>query len=516
MSGHATTLVRPAAASEPVTVTDGWRRLAVGMLFVNPARELVKAIPLLIALLFAGHSGNPDSHQPPWSLIGVGVVVAIGVLRWCTTRYQITDTHVRVRKGLIRRRLLTVPRDRVRTVDVSAHPFQRVLGLVRVEVGTGTSDRRKETLALDGLATGRAATLRDELLHRASEPTSADPATPPASEEDLAVFRPRWIGYAPATLSGAVTALFLLGLGWRITGEAHLHPDKIGVVRALLGHLRTTPLWQDAAEVAVAGALLIGLLSVAGYILAFWGFRLTRTRAHTLQVRRGLATTRAVTIEERRLRGVELSEPLLLRAVGGARCIAIATGLRVGRGSERGGSLLLPPAPRAVAVDVASRVSGAHAAMVAPLIGHGPAARRRRYTRALGSAALLVAVAAAWWWLGSLPGAVVLGSLVLVPTAAALAHDRFASLGHLVVDGWLVTRVGSLIRRRSVLAVDGVIGINLRQSYFQRRAGVSTLTATTAAGRGGYRAVDVDDAQALVLARALVPDQLAGLTTGTA
>ena len=82
--------------------------------------------------------------------------------------------------------------------------------------------------------------------------------------------------------------------------------------------------------------------STVGYALAFWDFRLTRHPGGTLHVTRGLITTRATTIEERRLHGVEISEPLLLRMVAGARLIAIATGLRVGRGAERGGSLLAP------------------------------------------------------------------------------------------------------------------------------------------------------------------------------
>src|SRR5439155_26278935 len=113
------------------------------------------------------------------------------------------------------------------------------------------------------------------------------------------------------------------------------------------------------------------IASTIGYLLAFWNFRLTRHPSGTLHVRRGLITTRSTTIEERRLRGVEISEPLLLRSVRGARVLAIATGLRVGRGAERGGSLLLPPAPHTEAVRVAALVLGSDAAFTAPLVAHG-------------------------------------------------------------------------------------------------------------------------------------------------
>ena len=80
-----------------------------------------------------------------------------------------------------------------------------------------------------------------------------------------------------------------------------------------------------------------------------------------------------------------------MRWAGGARCVAIATGLRVGRGAERGGSLLFPPGPRAEAHRVAADVLRTAVPLTAPLTPHGPRARRRRYTRALAGGVAIVA-----------------------------------------------------------------------------------------------------------------------------
>ena len=139
------------------------------MLLVEPAREVIKFIPLLIALIFAGRAGESG---PPWGLIGTAAVIALGISRWLTTRYRITPTVIEVRKGLLQRKHLTVPRDRVRTVDVSAHPLQRVLGLVKVQIGTGTSHHGAELLALDGLRASSSTALRAELLHHAKDPVA--------------------------------------------------------------------------------------------------------------------------------------------------------------------------------------------------------------------------------------------------------------------------------------------------------------------------------------------------------
>ena len=99
-----------------------WRRLAPGMLLVEPVRELIRFIPMLIVLIFAGRVGDTG---PPWGLVATGAVIALGISRYATTRYRISDALVEVRRGVFQRRHLTVPRDRIRTVDVSAHPLQR-------------------------------------------------------------------------------------------------------------------------------------------------------------------------------------------------------------------------------------------------------------------------------------------------------------------------------------------------------------------------------------------------------
>lgn len=140
-------------------------------------------------------------------------------------------------------------------------------------------------------------------------------------------------------------------------------------------------------------------------------------------------------------------------------------------------------------------------AVDAPLVAHGPAAVRRRWTRALvlpvvAGVAMLVVGVPVWAW--------VLWALIL-GCAGLLAADRARSLGHLVRDGWLVTRTGSLERRRDHLDTAGIIGWTVRQTYIQRRAGVATLIAATAAGQKRYAVLDIPAEQAWPVAAAASP-----------
>lgn len=494
--------------SRPADVpgADGWRRLSPRMLLIHPVVELGKSFPLLIGALFAGSNTGAGEY---WGLGVAVIVIGLAISRWFTTRYRIDAEQIQLRRGLLRRQTVNARLDRVRTVDVTSHLLHRALGLARVTIGTGTSDRRRhEGLTLDGVDVDAAQHLRAELLH--NQPLTPTPTIArPAYEQDLAVFDPRWVRFAPFNLSGAITALAVVGFVARIVNDAHVDLERVGPVRSAGHDLSSTSL----AAIVVVGLLVVlvfvALTSTVGYVLAFWGFHLTRHEGGSLHVSRGLLTTRNTSIEHRRLRGVELSEPLFLRWVGGARALTIATGLRVGRGAERGGTVLMPPAPRAEVVRVVDAVLATDRPLGATLTRHGQVARRRRYVRAVGAVlialvGLLIAGVLEGW-----PLSVGFAGLVLVP-AAALAEDRYRNLGHAVVADHLVTRSGALVRRRVMIESDGIVGWKMRQTFFQRRVGVMTLTAATAAGRQGYRVVDVAPAEAEGVIAACSP----GLTDG--
>jgi putative membrane protein len=486
-----------------------WHRLHPRMLLVHPILEIGRALPALLGVFVAG-SAQGNQY---WGLGATAVVAVYSLTRWFTTRLRITPDSVQLRHGLLRRKTVNTSRDRIRTVDVTSHPLHRMLGLARVVIGTGTNDRKGQgRLVLDGLPVEVATTLRDDLLHR--RPVDLVKDSEASSEQRaLATLDRRWIKFAPFTLSGVVTGLVIWGFYWRVQGESGVDLLHSGPLRSMSDALRRLP---TAAEVlVVVGALVVfvAVTSTVGYVLSFWNFRLIRHDGGTLQVTRGLLTTRATSIERRRLAGAAMSEPMPLRAVGAARTTAVATGLRSGRGAERGGEVLLPPAPREVALTVMTQVLDGSPAVTAALRPHGRAAHRRRLVRALFGGALLAGASVIVWLVGTPVWVLVVGVAALI-AAVPLGLDRYRSLGHALEDGYLVTAHGSLVRRRAVLERTAVIGWNVRSSFFQRRAGLVTLTATTAAGRQGYGVWDVDGPEALALAQAVTPDLLPQFRTG--
>lgn len=532
-----------------------WRRLSSRMLLVHPVRQVGQVIPALFGLLVAGRAMGDGQLWWLAPLAVLGVIV-LSVLRWVTTTYRITPEQVQLRTGLLQRKTISTPADRVRSVDVTASALHRVLGLAKVQIGTGGHEAGKG-LSLDSLTVSEAAGLRAELLHRsaagnsdaggageaqnatgavtpsdpAGVPEPADrlgrdtlgwygpeaaasgsvpagqPAAPAELESELVRMDPRWVRFAPFTMSGVLGAAAIFGLGSRLLDQSGVDATEVGPIRGGLAYLQRTPIWLDVLQGLLGLVVLVTLLSIGGYALLYWGFRLTRHPGGSLHVTRGLLTTRAISIEERRLRGLELAEPLLLRAVGAAHLGGITTGLRSRGGADGGSSLLLPPAPVGVALDVAAQILRDRTPLEVPLTSHGPAARQRRFTRALMGAFFLVAAAGLAVWSGAPPW-LTLAALLTLPLAILLAADRYRALGHAVAGQFLVTRAGSLFRRRDVLECDGIIGWNLRQSFFQRRAGLATLTATTAAGRQQYAVTDLPLPLAVSLGNRAVPGLL--------
>ncbi|WP_327149841.1 PH domain-containing protein [Nocardia sp. NBC_01329] len=508
----------PVTAREPATILDRdddepWLRLDRRMLLVHPVQEVVKFLPAVIGAVILGVS----SGNPLYSLLGLVVVIPYAATLWFTTTYRVGPTHVELRTGLIRRKRLSVPRARIRSVDIEADPLHRILGLAVVVIGTGREADTDDRFRLDALAAEHVRPLRAELLAHtrdihfaADDPTPArlaekgdtNPETEELGGEEIGHWQPSWVRYAPLSLTGFALAASALG----VAAQFGFGAAEISISRNTVDSVRDFGLLSLLLLAFGALAVMVAVVSIAAcahYLATNFGLRVT-DHGSTLQIRRGLFTLRRITLDTARLRGATLCEPLLLRLAGAAQLEAVMTG-------ENPRQKILPQSPRAAVERTAARLLSPHrntgtsdgpttlsALADVPLTRHGPAARRRRYIRACWPvpliAAILIVISTAglnlpaWWWL--LP-------LVLIPVCALLAEDRYRGLGHAVVptaDGsptWLIVRSGSLDRERTCLEAPGIIGWTVRQTFWQRRAGLATVGAATAAGKKLYRIEDI-------------------------
>jgi putative membrane protein len=469
------------------------------MLLVHPVTELRRfVVPLVGVFLFGATQGGPGAVV---GIAALAIPVAIGVVRYLTTSYRIADGRIELQRGLLNRQRLSTPLDRVRTVDLTASVVHRLLRLSTVGIGTGTAGTDgSDRLELDALATSDATALRDRLLAgataRAGDTDEGSGDGVPPTAEPLVTFTPRWLWYAPFTSTGLVIVGGILGAVGQIAGEYDVD-------------IRIDETASAPSGVLIAAAVVVLLLAalaitVLGYLVANGGLTLTR-QPGSWHLRRGLLTTRETSIDVERVAGVSIGEPAALRLARGARLSAIVTGLDR---SDAGSEVLVPPAPAVVARTAATAVLGTVAPIDSPLVGHGPKAVRRRYVRALVPA-LLLALAVVLAVLAGLSAWLLLVAPVPVAVAVALAADRARSLGHALSGEHLVARSGSLLRSRDILECEHVIGWTFHDTWFQRRAGLTTLDATTAGGRGRVTVLDLPVTDATSLADDALPGLVA-------
>lgn len=577
-----------------------WRRLDRRMLLIHPVRELVRYIPVLIVAVIAG----TRSDNPGWSLIALVAIVGLAVAQWFTTTYRIGPDTVELRRGLLQRKTLTVPRSRIRSVDVHADLLHRLLGLVVLAIGTGQHAGKEERFHLDGVSAAQVPELRALLLsgHPETEAGQADsPAEAPARGPEIGRWRPQWVRYAPLSLTGLA-----------VIGPAVGVAAKFGVAGAVAdsetvrGIGRHSALYITAVVLAaiVVIALAVAVFDCLRYLTTYFGLTVT-VEGSTLRLRHGLLTTRQTDLDLSRLRGATVKEPLLLRLAGGAELEAIMTGTSprqkllpqsprpavdhtlaelldkqlhsaplldpttatTGTNAAADGTTWSPsvtPVVGAAIIDarrsrdagggdagaapwgsgasasdrtapqgVSSGVGAPHAEVGAargdtaaqegggaapariPLREHGGRARGRRYTRAVGPVVVAAGALAVSVGVGvAVPGWAWVVVVVVLVGAVGLARDRYRGLGHAVLPtagarpAWLITRHGSLERDRDCLEAPGIIGWTVRQTLFQRRAGLATVVAATAAGKKRYHVIDVPLEQAWELIEAVTPGRL--------
>ncbi len=451
------------------------------MLLVHPVHQLLRQLPLLVGSVVLGSA----TGNKAWSVAALVVLVLFGIARWFTTTYRIDGEQIQRREGVLQRTVLSLPRNRIRSVSTDARLLHRLLGLTVVRVSTGQEAKGDAEFALDAVRSGEVPELRAILLSDLLV-TSTEEAP---QDRVIARWQPSWLRYSPLSFTGLAMIAAAIGLVYQTGAVAALEDSKLA--REGLDAAERFGVVVTVAVAAVAVLVLSVLLSVVRSLVTFGNLVLSRRddggRDGVLHLKHGLLRAREHTFDMRRLRGGTVREPLLVRMFGGARLDAVMTGVD-GCGEA---SLLLPPCPVSTAQGVLAELIGRTEVVSGELRGHGAVATRRRWSRALAFPALLGLALVASAFVVTVPlWAWVLWG-VAAATAAFLAADRSRALGHRVGDGWLVARAGSVERRRDCIAAAGIIGWTVRQSWFQRRAGVATLVAATAAGVKGYRVLDV-------------------------
>jgi putative membrane protein len=414
-----------------------------------------------------------------------------GFLSWRATTYAVTANSFRLHQGVFQKSERTIPLDHVQSVDTVQGVIQRFFGVVEVRIETAGGGSSEPDASLSALDRTAAQALRREVegsRQAKTEVTTGPTVLRRLSTRDLLV--------AGATSGQIGVAFSIIAVGSQFFDD--FLSDAF--VRRLIETL--APNWLMVLLILVpAGLLLAWLLAIAGTVLAYTGFTLSR-EGDFLYIKRGLLERREATIPLARIQAVRISEGMLRQPFG----LAAVHVESAGYGEDAGVStMLFPLLPHDEVQEFLAAATPEFA--VNPALRPLPQRALGRYVFRAVSGYLILALAAAVAWFlvfGSLLG---LLAFILVPPSALYGWLSYRDAGWAFEEDRLVVRYRSLGRKTSIAPRRRLQSREVVRTPFQRRVRLATFLAEVASGSGGsaLRVTDLDAGAAERLAGELGP-----------
>ena len=452
-------------------------------------------IPGIAFLASRGFSGRTFVLILLGALVVTVLAALWGFLSWRATTYQVTGGAFRLRRGVIQKNERTIPLDHVQSVDTVQGIIQRLFGVVELRIETAGGGVSEPDASLSALDRAAAEALRREIGGSRREPveTAAGPAIL------------RRLGTRDLLIAGATSGQ--IGVALSLVAVASQLFDDLG---DFFSQDLIRRVYEAAAPNSIVAVLLLvvavgvfsWLLAIAGTVLAYTGFTLSR-EGDFLYIKRGLLERREATIPLARIQAVRIVEGVLRQPFGLASLRVESAGYGEAAGVS---TTLFPLLPRKEArrllLDAAPEFG------VVPALNPLPIRALRRYV--FRSTVPVLLLAPALTVVSSLALDFVawgLAELLLVLPAAVYGWLRYRDAGWAYIEDRLVVRSRLLARTTAIAPRRRLQSRAVIRNPFQRRARLATFRAQVASGGGGgaYGVVDLEADSAEALAENLGP-----------
>ena len=528
------------------------QHLSLVFVAVRTSRLLFTAIiPILLAgivpVLAAGDA-------PLYVLLPILAVVAIlavaatigwAYLSWRRFTFQLSDTELRIDRGVVFRQTAHIPFDRIHSVDHSAGLVERFLGVVTLNVQTAGVSAKAEGV-IEGLTLDVAEALQREIFRRVRGGGSVEaPAATEGAEADDAAPRPD-IARSVSALSSSVRGV-LGGVGEDapVTFEYHL-PTKNLILAAISSTqsfvaiivfiaagaqllemfqlfdvlfdnvgavVRDLPILEGLLFV-VAALILTWVFSVASTTLKFGGFTVRR-RGPRVEVDRGLLERKVAGIPIERIQSVRVNSGIIRRFLKYAEIeLDVAGGLGKGESTAEVPVNIVHPFIALDGVDDFLNAIVPEIDDVPTEVERLPRRVMRRYLFRWFLAALPVAAlpAVVWWLASQYVIAAIVVALIVIALFLVLGRQSFLSRGWATSARTLIVTGGVTDRSTMIVPKRRIQWARVSQTPFQRVARLATLTITTAAAPvASVRDMPVD--VALEIQRWAIPRSSKGVSS---
>jgi putative membrane protein len=437
---------------------------------------IIPAIPILLL-------GNKFR----WGGIGLFGLLLIGtavtlLIRYFCFSYRIQGRELITREGLLERKERHIPLEQIHEIRIEQNVLHRVFDVVEAVIETAGAEGAEAKLSV--LSRAEAERLRAAVAARsAAKKLKAEEAatTPPHEREVIRKLSIRDLVLHGLTSNHLLSALAILGAIWAFADD--VLPDSI---YAKLGEwLRVTAgeMFRQGLRAALlllaaglAGAMIVGLVvSVIGSVVKFFNYTLTR-HGDELHRSYGLLTRRASSLPRHRLQVLKVEEGMIRRWFGLATLRADISGSKKEDSDDnKGRDVLLPIVQH-------DELDGLLAVFFPTLASEGSDWKKvsplaiRRGTKVgvillvLFTIAISAALRSGWGLL----------LLLFAPLVYWLNVKSYEKFGYALGAQFFRTRQGVLGRATHIVPIEKSQVIVVRQSPFDRRLNLATLSVDTA------------------------------------
>ncbi len=433
------------------------------------------------------------------------------LIRYFTIRYRIADGELVVQEGLLFRRVRTVPVERIQNIDMVQGVLHRMLQVaeVRVETASGTKPEAVlKVLSLEEMARLRAGVaLQKQTAHVAhADDSDAGLVTPPYANstggsvtdgspgEILLKIPLSWLAQAGfASNRGFVLIGLLIGFYFQFDqgnprdfrmrdfGGWNIVPDDGGPLMTLC---------IVAVGVLVA-LVLLRLLGIGWYILRFYGYQL-RQSGDDFKISCGLLTKVSATIPRKRIQFISVHRGLIMRWMKLAS-VRIETAGGAAENNENATTTVsrrwfIPVLPESAVVELIAELRpGVDLNMDRYQWIELAKRARARFVRIACMVSVVIVGAvflmAGWQWASA--------GLLAFPTLILYAIRKSRSVKYARTDFGVVYKSGVLVKKTSFTFFEKIQAASWRQSPFDRRWGMATLSIDTAAAGPAEHVIEI-------------------------
>ncbi|MFS0656917.1 PH domain-containing protein [Bacillus sp. 179-C3.3 HS] len=444
--------------------------------FISVAVTLIKnlIIPFFV-LVFV----NSNASIRFYAFIALGLFLlwaAVStVLNWKRFTYRMEEDEFRVESGIFTKKKKYISLERIQTVNTSEGIFQRMFGLVRVQIETAGGGDGPE-VSLTAITKAEAEQLKEAIFHRKKSLQQEGLETDDTGEllqdhlnESTPVEEEVNVSYrmgVPELLLAATTSS---GIGVIISGCIALY-TQIDEILPLDGFIKRFSFLSHASFELYAILIFLAIfiawvLSVGVTALQYAHFTAKR-KGKDIIITRGLIERHQMTIPLARIQAVKIKENILREPFGFATVMLVSAG---GSITDKETSSVLFPLIRKKKINELLSQFTEHYQMV-PELKKVPKRSLKRYLISYGFVPLLVGLILSvryqpWGYLALIP----------FPIALFFGYLAYKHSGYAIKDQLIQLTSRGIGKTTGIVLRKRMQNYTMSQSYFQKKGRVASI-----------------------------------------